>query len=170
MALVDYKAEDWIGYDLAKDVDGKEIEGLDWVILTSKSKDKMPFTDLALTEGRPCPLDDDFVPRETIETTDRTSWFIKDKFVKECEEIELLWTPLGDDIEAMIKNKVQISEYNFLQDNGVIELLDQKYLEFQRDAQELEDYKTEKKANMLQLWVRTIEEYGLECQARLANR
>jgi len=45
----------------------------------------------------------------------------------------------------------------------VIELLNQKYLELERDAQELEEYKVAKKANMLQLWVRTIEEYGLEC-------
>ena len=130
VALVDYKAEDWIGYDLAKDFSGKEVEGLDWIILTSKSKDKMPFTELKLAEGRPCPHDGDSVRRETNETNDSTSWFVKDKFVKKCAEIELLWTPLGDDSEDVIKNKVQISEYDFLQDSGVIELLDQKYLEF----------------------------------------
>ena len=133
IALVDYKAEDWIGYNLAKDFDAKEVEGLDGVILTSKNKDKLPFTKLKLEEGRPCRHDGDSVQRETNvtnETTDSPSWFVKDRFIKECTEIELLWTPLGDDSEAVIKNKVQISVYNFLQDNGVIKLLDQKYFEF----------------------------------------
>ena len=97
MAQVEYKAEDWIDYDLAKDLDGKEVEGLDWVIVTSKSKDKMPFTELALTEGRPCSHDGNSVQHEINETTDSTSWFVKDNFVKKCTGIELLWTPLSND-------------------------------------------------------------------------
>lgn len=121
----------------------------------------MPFTELALAIDKPC--QDGSVLREGgNEPTDSTSWFIKDKFTEECsKDFFFLWTALDDNSES--KSKVQISEYNFLQDNGVIELLDQKYLELERDAQELEEYKTAKKANMLQLWVRTIEEYGLEC-------